>query len=451
MSKLIKLPDWIFKYLGAAILILVPLYPKFPLISVSGTFVSIRLEDLLIALSAVLIGLAYLPKLKSLGKNKINSAVFIYLGVGILSVLSASFITKTVEPKIAALHWARRIEYLIPFFLGLEIVSRKIKPSFYLKILLMVIFFAFLYGIGQRYFEWPIVITQNEEYSRGLALRYIPGSHINSTFAGHYDLASFLVLLLPVVTCMFFVIKEKWSKLAVLLVYFSGMWLLVNTASRISLASFIFAVSSALFFLKKYKTIIPVVIVSLGFVVFSSNLLLRYSRIVDVVKDKLGRVPPITINAFAADELILRRERATPTPTPMPILEDRSSNIRLNVEWPRAMRAFYKNPLLGTGYSSITLASDNDYLRALGETGILGFFAFLLIFLRISIRFLKSLPFTKNFSKENLALVAGLFGGLMGLFINAMFIDIFEASKLAIIFWFFIGITIKSLEKRRYG
>ncbi|MBN2603395.1 MAG: O-antigen ligase family protein, partial [Candidatus Thermoplasmatota archaeon] len=170
----------------------------------------------------------------------------------------------------------------------------------------------------------------------------------------------------------------------------------------------------------------------------------------DVVKGKIGCLPTISLNTYAADELILRRERATPTPTPTPILEDRSSNIRLNVEWPRALRAFYKNPLLGTGYSSITLASDNDYLRALGETGILGLFAFLLIFLRIINEFLKKIPLTKNFSKENLAFMAGLFGGMLGLFINAMFIDIFEASKLAIIFWFLMGLSIKLLRNKSY-
>ena len=37
---------------------------------------------------------------------------------------------------------------------------------------------------------------------------------------------------------------------------------------------------------------------------------------------------------------------------------------------------------MGTGFSSITLATDNDFLRLLGETGITGFMAFFLIFKR---------------------------------------------------------------------
>ena len=115
----------------------------------------------------------------------------------------------------------------------------------------------------------------------------------------------------------------------------------------------------------------------------------------------------------------------------------------MNVEWPRALRAFYKNPLLGTGYSSITLATDNDYLRALGETGILGLLAFLLIIFGIINKFLSVLPLDKNFSGLNLAFMAGLLGSLPGLLVNAVFIDIFEASKFALIFWFFIGLALK--------
>ena len=45
----------ILKYVSAAILLAVPLYPKFPLIAVSGTYVSVRLEDWLLLLTALTI------------------------------------------------------------------------------------------------------------------------------------------------------------------------------------------------------------------------------------------------------------------------------------------------------------------------------------------------------------------------------------------------------------
>jgi O-antigen ligase len=132
-----------------------------------------------------------------------------------------------------------------------------------------------------------------------------------------------------------------------------------------------------------------------------------------------------------------------------PAVEDRSTNIRFNVEWPRAIRALAKNPLLGTGYSSITLATDNDYLRLLGEVGLLGFFAFFLIFLRIGALYLDTLPLYRRFSGIELAFIAGAIGALPGLFANAVFIDIFEASKFAITFWLITGISLGLVNKHK--
>jgi len=107
------------------------------------------------------------------------------------------------------------------------------------------------------------------------------------------------------------------------------------------------------------------------------------------------------------------------------------------VEWPRSLRAFAKNPFLGTGFSSVTLATDNDYLRLLAETGLLGFIAFFLIFLEIGRRVLVFLKKAKAGLER--ALVAGLAGGALGLLANALFIDVFESSKVAFIFWILMG------------
>jgi hypothetical protein len=140
----------------------------------------------------------------------------------------------------------------------------------------------------------------------------------------------------------------------------------------------------------------------------------------------------------------------TPTPTPKVSQEEEeewvpttelavqySSGIRFDVEWPRSVRAFKKNPFLGTGYSSVTLATDNDYLRLLAETGVMGFAAFFLIFLEIGRRVLVFLKKAKAGMER--ALVAGLAGAAIGLLANAIFIDVFESSKVAFIFWILMG------------
>jgi hypothetical protein len=122
--------------------------------------------------------------------------------------------------------------------------------------------------------------------------------------------------------------------------------------------------------------------------------------------------------------------------------EDRSFNIRLQAEWPRAIRAFQKNPLLGTGFSSVGLAVDNDLLRSLAETGLFGTAAFLLIFIRF---FKTSLPFIFRYPHSNpslnSALIISFSLGLIGLGINALFIDVFTASKIALTTWCLMGIA----------
>ncbi|MBU0569337.1 hypothetical protein KKB40_00970, partial [Patescibacteria group bacterium] len=50
-------------------------------------------------------------------------------------------------------------------------------------------------------------------------------------------------------------------------------------------------------------------------------------------------------------------------------------------------------------------------------------------------------PF-KKFKGVELAFITGLTGSIPGLLLNAVFIDIFEASKFATIFWLLIGLGL---------
>ena len=111
----------------------------------------------------------------------------------------------------------------------------------------------------------------------------------------------------------------------------------------------------------------------------------------------------------------------------------------MNVEWPRAIRALTKNPITGTGYSSITLATDNDYLRMLGETGLLGFGSFWLAFGLIILTIIKKFP--KAEGPETLFII-GVFSAISGVLLNMVFIDLLEASKFAIAFWLILGFVV---------
>jgi len=431
MQKLLKRLN--IHYLIIIIFIVIPLYPKFPLFNVPGTYVSIRLEDFLMLISFfILVGLALL-KYKIILKNEVSKSIVLFLAAAIVSVLSAIFVTKTVEPHISILHYLRRIEYFVPFFIALVTVHKNYNLKVYATCLLMVVIYAFVYGVLQKYFNLPIVTTQNQEYSKGVALTYTPGGHLNSTFAGHYDLASFIILVAPIFYTSFWVFKNRISKIALCLGILASLWLLVNSVSRISIVSYLVAVSISLAFLKKYKAIVIAILISIIFIAFSSNLIERYSRIIEVTFSKVG-------SSFVARASEEKNEN---------VFEDRSTSIRLNVEWPRAMRAFSKNPLVGTGFSSITLATDNDYLRLLGELGVVGFLAFLGILISLGRALIRYFPKNRNIGMKE-AWVAGYSGSFVGVCLNAFFIDIFESSKFAIVFWLFTGIFISMRSRKLF-
>ena len=459
MLKLFKLPDRLVKYSIAFLLLAIPLYPKFPFARILGTYVSIRLEDFLLLLVTILLFVKYFPQIASVFKGGVERSIILYLGVGLVSLISGIFLTQTVQPHLGLLHWIRRIEYFIPFFLGLFYFkgSKPKSLEFVVKVLIAGVVIIFLYGLGQKYLNWPVITTQNDEYSKGVALRWIPGSHINSTFAGHYDLSSYLVLILPLFVALLFLLKGLWTKITMSAVIYFGLWLLANAVSRISVVSYLFASSLSLFLLKKYKQIPLVLIASLLIFSFSSSLVARYTQIIEVTYQKTKQNLKINYNllkvdTFAQDsaELPKRRDTNKSVSLPLSIFEDRSASIRLNVEWPRALRAFSKNPVLGTGYSSITLATDNDFLRLLGEVGIIGFSVFILIFLNIAklaVGVLKNIAKTSGIEK---GFLIAYIAALPAVMLNAFFIDIFEASKFAIIFWLITGMFVSTVRNIIY-
>lgn len=463
MQKLLKIfrtnSTTILKYGLAALLLVVPLYPKFPVFSVPGTYVAIRAEDFIISILGIswALYLFLTRQIPTLLKDKITQAILIYWGVGLLSVLSAIFLTKTVLPHIALLHWARRIEYMLPLLVAYSVIKKMDRSRFLAQCLFVGVFFVFLFGLGQIYLGLPVITTQNEEYSKGLALKWISGARLGSTFAGHYDLAAFLVMFLPLSTTLFFYYKKIKNR--ILFLTFSilpAFLLMLKAESRISFIALLFGVSVSLWVLNKKRYVVPVVLVAVLGAVFLSNLGMRYRLGVKTYWDRLIKVNISTIimpPASAAQDNSapperqrskeLENKQAQPVPA---VFEDRSAAIRINIEWPRAIRAFAKNPLLGTGYSSITLATDNDYLRALGEVGLVGALAFLLIIMRV---FEKLIAFIKNAKHDwGYGYVVGYMGGLGGILVNASFIDVFEASKVAIIFWLLTGIALGIVSRK---
>jgi hypothetical protein len=443
----------IFRPIIAILILFIPLYPKFPLFNVSGTYVAIRLDDIIIALSVLIWFIYQLRHRFPVFKNKITKLFIVYFVAICISFLNAFLIYQTDPTNVLILNLFRRFEYMSLFFIALESIhSVKDLKNAYIFLFIATVFVC-IYGYGQKYFNFPIISTMNSEFSKGELLQMDVWTRISSTFAGHYDLAAFLSVVLIIIAAVALISKNIFVKIISLLIWLPGYQILTLTASRVSTFAFLGGICVTLILLKKYLWIIPIS----GIVVFSifnsKDLNQRLLATIPAFQTQMSSIqnevtPTIapTLAPTAIPTAAVPSKNITPIPTVVrhqstevyPAVDTdvgvaRSGEIRFNVEWPRAINAFKKNIIVGTGLGSITLATDNDYLRSLGESGLFGFISFAAIFIffiakTIPIIFIKNKTYPQKISLIFL-------GCLLATLANAVFIDVFEASKTAYLFW----------------
>lgn len=464
------------------------IYPKFPLFNVSGTYVAVRLEDIFIGLLVFVWGLVNLPnlfaeklRLLKILKKPVTTVFILYWAIGLLSLLSAIFITSTIAPHIGFLHWFRRIEMMLLFFVAATVIKDSKDVKYLLNTLLIVNILIVVYGFGQVLLDLPVISTTNKEFSKGLILNLAPGARVNSTFAGHYDLAVYLSIIIIFLGGFFFyhpAIKNLRLKAIILISGFLSFILLGMTAARGSFVTTFLALMMAFWMSGKKLLIIGLIILGIGTVAVIPEL--RHRLIATITVNLIGGggpkyAPPANhVNLFTPDNQASAgakrqsMEEATGAATPSAATKSstisadiapgepinttelgvyRSFNIRTDVEWPRAIRGFLRNPLLGTGFSSLTLATDNDYLRSLGEVGILGTLSLFLILLVLLGNFFKALRVVDVF--EKIFLIATI-SSVIAFLATALFIDVFEASKVAALFWVMCGVAWAIAKRYNY-
>ena len=420
--------------------------------------------------------------------------IVIFWAAGLISTIFSIVFYFTqipgVFPHIAILNALRYIEYISLFFLAFSAVKNKksihlIVGAFVLSLLAVV-----LYGYGQRFIPayFPAYSTMNEEFAKGIPLMLSPLGRVQSTFAGHYDLAAWLVMMIPLIGSLIFGYRQWWVKLLFFASALSGVVLLLMTASRTSFAVYLLTVIFMLIIQKQKKYIIPVIIISFLLLQSFQGLYQRYTSTistVDLVVDaRTGK--PVGIAKKDAKQLTIEDIQSTGENLPqgsgyinlpsqqvqktagevvykkLSVKDGKSSTQTVNLEgnfvvkkalaydvsfttrfqgeWPRAIEAFKRNILLGSGYSSISLATDGNYLRILGEVGLLGFVSFFSIFLVAGIYFARIFPtITSPVAKS---FMLGTTSAVAGILLNAVLIDVFSASKVAYSLWLLMGLSM---------
>src|SRR3989304_2628946 len=149
LNKLMKkLTDWFKKanlrlihYVLLLYIFFIPLWPKLPFKTVSYTYIAIRYEDLFV----VLIVLVFLYELirgrVKLFKNPLWVWITLYWVEIFISFLVGFYIFKSIITlQLGFLNAARRVEYMIVFFIAFAALENKQQFLLYLRSIVLVFF-----------------------------------------------------------------------------------------------------------------------------------------------------------------------------------------------------------------------------------------------------------------------------------------------------------------------
>lgn len=530
------LDDHIILILGSFLIAFIPLYPKIPLFSpIEQYIVRVRIEDLAVAATA-LVWLVQVARKKILWNSRFFWLMGLYGTIGLLSVLSAVFFIQTVplEPLHLGktlLHFFRYLEYFTLYFFVFSAIKQKKHLYWLLGVVAATVLLVAIYGFGQRYYYWPVYSTMNREFSKGIRLVLTEHARVQSTFGGHYDLAAYLVIVLPLLLGLAFSVKSKSIQLLLHGIHWTGIWLLILSASRTSFLAYLLGVwlVVALYAWKQpswwskikwasSRYAVLSVVIGCTMLFFGTDMYERLLQVIegypqvhtryhelnaqrkwlmdDYLPTKLGikapSLPSATMpeNAISIDEMgVILDSDTRPSPArPSDVYEDipdlvqvatisadgtwttitvekprtfsdnalkkgLSLAIRLDTLWPQAIRGFMRDPLLGSGYATLNKeaayhfteadSTDNNYLRTLGETGLLGFFSFYGI---VAVAMWVAIKHYQHPDPLLAGLSIGYLGAAAGLLINALYIDVFAASKVAFTFWAITGLLLAATQ-----
>ena len=515
------------------LLAFIPLFPKIPLYSpIEEYIVRVRWEDVLILLASLgwIWGWRWSHQQ---WRSPVAYGMLSYALAGLLSVISAIFIIHTVpwQPihlTKTILHFLRYLEYFVLFFVMATNVNNLRRLKLVVAILAVTIMLLAGYGVGQKYYYWPVYSTMNREFSKGIRLYLTEHARVQSTFAGHYDLGAYLVIVLPIILALSLRLKSNHWRWPLYLTQLAGLWLLVVSASRTSFIGYLVAgcltvwlvnwSSSQQFWAKLKQTLMTEIIfggvVLLMFGWFGEDIYERFLQLLQAsptanasyhnlnktrkdlfdqyfliplhlkkISLPVAKPPANGLSTQQAAQIILESDTRPVPSQPADVYENipdrvviatRSAEgiitniivdqprvfsdnaekwglslaIRLDSLWPQAIQAFRKYPLIGSGYATLNKryfeeftsadSTDNNYLRTLGETGLLGFITF---YGTILIAFAIANQARQQSHRWLSGLAAGYMAGVIGLLINAVYIDVFAASKVAHSFWAITGLV----------
>ena len=366
-------------------------------------------------------------------KEKIHYFSRAIIPLGILLVISIISLSKSVVIDLSLFQIFQFLKVFLLFFYIANNVRTEKDYNFILFILFITLFFEMCLGYYQRitndYIDLGIFSDAKQRKARELGTVTILG--VSGTMSGGHPFADYLTLVLSVLLASLISKGKLFLKVIYLILFTSGIPLIIFTISRGGWSGFIIGLS--LFLVLK--------------------LILSKNKLLNVVKI-LALVSITVIFIFSFREIIFNR-----------IYGDDSGSAESRIPMMEIGYEVIKpNPILGVGINNYTVVMEkydptgltylykhpvhNIYLHLAAEIGIPGLIAFLWFIITLYVYALKYLKKSNEFFvNQTLGILMGITALLVHGFVNSATI----ATNPYILFWVYAGLifAIPNIEQKK--
>lgn len=341
----------------------------------------------------------------------LNMPLAIFVLVNAISTLnSTSFKTSSKA------FFGKTIEYALLYFIVVDTLNTKRRIK-YAVIAIIISISTLVINAGFQYFNGFDLFRH---FSIGEDHR------LRASFPNANSMSGWLILVIPVLASVAFLKKglRPFKKTSLMIISFLAIICLVLGYSRGALLGFLIACMFILtYYRKKALSLIVFLIITLLFVVLTPLKNMYY------------------LNVFSGPGSV-------------------SVFIRIDL-WKRILAMIADYPLLGSGLSTYvpiigrygkdfyrdTSYPHNSYLHIAAETGLVGLFAFIWIFVTLFNTAYRTLRKTKAKSEDNIELV-GFLSGLTAFLVHSFFDTNLTSLLLVTPFWIVVALTASSLKIR---
>ena len=421
------------KYFLALFFIVIGTFPKINFINISGSRTGIRLDDIMFLIYFIifLYGI-YKEGFRKYARLEKITKVFVICIISFLISNILGCLNNNVSLVISALHLIRKVQYFMLIYAGYDYYKLTSKESLK-KLLVFTLMYHFLYTI----LEMINVIPDISQL-----IGRINNERMYSTFSGPYEFAGYLSLILIIFLISFLNKKTKLKKtidLLLIVIIFTGVF---YSESRISLIACIILLSIVVYINLFKNKILKISVLFLTVVLFAFAMInpLKIKQFDRLSKIDITSYKQTTKIAYENTDYNYYKKTGNINYSIKTIKSTSDLSFALRIsKWTTLIKEAIKVPVFGMGLSLAGEAMDGSFVRLFVETGIVG----LLLWCLLLITLLRE---SHKFSKDNFLIVLGL---ILSLVIGSTFIDIFEASKVMMPFWFIVGF-IYSYENEIY-